>query len=166
MSKNALESSDTRAPLSVERISRMHAGTSVQGYLTSPDSLYFNGTLQGEIKLNNRLVLGEKANIKGNIYATSLTVLGKVEGDIYTKGSVTFGSISSFKGKITAKTVEVQHGALFNAKCLVKPSDDDPKELDQPSEPEMIIEPEENLIVGNTSEGEGKSFFFGIFQNQ
>jgi cytoskeletal protein CcmA (bactofilin family) len=168
ISKKISGSYTSKAPSSssaYEKISRFHPGTSIHGNFTSSDNLYFSGTLIGDIKLDKKLVLGEKSNIKGNISALNLIILGKVEGDINTQGKVIFGSKSTFKGKISAETIEVREGAIFNAQCIVISSDSAWEETLQQSQTDIDLE-QESLIESGASEKEENAFFFKIFQNQ
>lgn len=119
----------TKSEFTGEKISRIHADTVIQGNLKSNDSLFFSGKMVGEIRINNKLVLGESADIKGNIYALNLIILGKVEGEIFIEGKVILGDKSVFRGKISAKTIEVKKGAILNADCIVKSSVESPGEL-------------------------------------
>jgi cytoskeletal protein CcmA (bactofilin family) len=166
ISKKISGSYTSNAPSSAyEKISRFHPGTSIHGNFTSSDNLYFSGTLIGNIKLDKKLVLGERSSIKGNISALNLIVLGKVEGDIYTQGKVIFGSKSTFKGKISAETIEVREGAIFNAQCIVISSGNAWEETAQQSQTDLDLE-QESLIESGISEKEENAFFFKIFQNQ
>jgi cytoskeletal protein CcmA (bactofilin family) len=161
MSKISFESFDARAMLSSEKISRIHHGSTIRGDIKGSDILFFNGTLVGNIKLTNKLVLGEKAIVTGNIYALHVIVLGRVEGQILIQGKAAFGKNSSFKGEISASTLEVATGAVFNATCIAGPSDKNKEELAQQLSG-IAVKPEEELVL-ETDSDDPDNLFFGHF---
>jgi Integral membrane protein CcmA involved in cell shape determination len=136
---------DAGVPFSAEKVSRIHAETTITGTFTSSDNFYFNGRLVGDIKLENKLVLGEKTQIIGNIFAVNLICLGKVEGQVFVKEKAMFGRSSQFKGKISAPVLEVETGAIFNAECFMGPSELPVPEPVVPVEEISIDKPEEHI---------------------
>ncbi|MDP4207518.1 MAG: polymer-forming cytoskeletal protein [Bacteroidota bacterium] len=166
---------DAGVPFSAEKVSRIHAETTITGTFTSSDNFYFNGRLVGDIKLENKLVLGEKTQIIGNIFAVNLICLGKIEGQVYVREKAMFGRSSQFKGKISAPVLEVENGAIFNAECFMESSEvpvpepvvsvreipvDKPREK-IPEEVSVSAEEVESIVEENSE----ISFLNGIFRS-
>jgi cytoskeletal protein CcmA (bactofilin family) len=97
--------------------SRFNSGN-IKGKIYSSDSFYFNGNHQGEFHIQNSLIIGEKAIVKGIIKASNLIVYGKIEGDIEVLGTTKFGHKAIFNGKIKTRNIEVHNGAQINANCI------------------------------------------------
>lgn len=170
---------DAGTPFLAEKVSRIHVGTTITGTLTSADNIYFNGKLVGNVKLENKLVLGEKTEIIGDIFAVDLICLGRVEGQVQVRGKATFGRSSYFKGKISASLLEVENGAFFNAECFMGPFDDSSQTpLVKPAPEKIVVEefavtPEEVYVPQVTADLEKEeqteiaenAFLNGIFRH-
>lgn len=165
-SMELMKSSIIRKAPSPEKISYIHYGTSIKGSFKSQDNIYFNGTIDGDIKLNKKLVLGEKSEVKGNVNASDLLVLGKVEGDMYIQNRVTFGNSSSFTGKISAKAIKVKVGTIFNADCMVRETNEGLEEATEQLPVVVTSESDEAAGSSSSSDNEENAFFLSIFQNQ
>lgn len=146
-----------------ERLSKLQSGTTIHGTINTTDNLYLNGSFVGDIKVKRKLVLGENSDIKGNIQAHTLIVLGKLEGDIYCEEDISFGMTSFFTGKISTKTIEVLNGAHFNAeltvRCLGIP---DVFEDTNKSSAETNLQ----KVQGQNPPDSDNAFLFEIFHNQ
>ena len=53
----------------------------IEGHLTGTDSVKIEGTLIGNIEVNN-VIIGKNGTVRGSIIAQKVTVSGRVEGDI------------------------------------------------------------------------------------
>ncbi len=53
----------------------------IEGHLTGTDSVKIDGTLIGNIEVNN-VVIGKHGTVRGSIIAQKVTISGRVEGDI------------------------------------------------------------------------------------
>jgi cytoskeletal protein CcmA (bactofilin family) len=156
--------SSNRSDSSRSQVSRIHANSTIAGNIKSQDNLYFGGTLIGDIDSGNKLILGENADVRGNIYALNLIVLGKVEGDIHVSGKIVFGSKSNFHGKVSGASIELKNGAVFNASCTIVRSPDVIYEGVRVV-PESTLMTDEKFLSGKSSERDFE-MFFGIPQNQ
>jgi cytoskeletal protein CcmA (bactofilin family) len=83
----------------------------VNGTLTSAGDMQVDGRVEGDIR-SNGLVVGEKAEIHGEIYAEDLTVRGKVVGRIRAR-KVLLCSTSHVEGDILHEAFAVEAGAFF-----------------------------------------------------
>lgn len=149
-----------------ERLSKLQSGTTLQGTINTTDNLYLNGSFVGDIKVKRKLVLGENSDIKGNIQANTLIVLGKLQGDIYCEEDLSFGGASSFSGKISTKTIEVLNGAVFNAELKVR-CPGIPDVFDDNNSPPLESKLlSEEKVQGQNPPDSDNAFLFEIFHNQ
>jgi cytoskeletal protein CcmA (bactofilin family) len=102
--------------LSADIATRVHDCTA-HGIITSDNFTYYDGVFVGDIKISNKLIIGEHAYIQGNIYAIEVIVLGKIIGDLFIEESASFESSAVFTGNLISQRIEIREGAKFNAHC-------------------------------------------------
>jgi cytoskeletal protein CcmA (bactofilin family) len=83
----------------------------VNGALTSSGDMQIDGKVEGDVR-SAGLVIGEKAEIHGEIFAEDLTVRGKVIGRIRAR-KVQLCSTSHVEGDILHEAFAVEAGAFF-----------------------------------------------------
>ena len=96
------------------------------GDLKFTGKMYFDGKLKGNIssdknKNKNKnnsdvLVIGPNAKITGNINAPDITVMGMVEGVIYSEGIIILMPGSVVCGDIHYKDMDMRHGSSVNGR--------------------------------------------------
>ncbi len=91
----------------------------IVGTITFKDSLTIEGKVEGEITSPGDLIIGEHANVKGNVKTRSVTVHGRVEGNIFAKERCDARATSVIEGDITAGTFAVAEGATFSGRSRV-----------------------------------------------
>jgi cytoskeletal protein CcmA (bactofilin family) len=96
------------------------AGTQIEGKITTLHSLRIDGTIEGEIRAEGLVIIGKDGIVKGDVYASSLTVEGLVEGNVYVSDSLHLIRNCQLNGDITAESIEIEQGALFNGKSTMK----------------------------------------------
>jgi cytoskeletal protein CcmA (bactofilin family) len=77
------------------------------------------GTIEGDVKCQGKLVVGEKGFIQGNIECQNADVMGKIEGKLDVKGSLALRATSNLVGDISTSTLMVEPNALFNGSCVM-----------------------------------------------
>lgn len=106
-----------------ERVNQFQTGLQITGQLVSLNSCYFNGKINGNIEIHNKLVLGENSEVVGDIFAKELLIKGKVVGNIIVENKLTLSKSSSINSKSLHTTlIEVENGAELNVKNLVMQS--------------------------------------------
>ena len=92
-----------------------------KGKLKFSDSLMIKGSLEGEIEAKEgHLYIGEKASVKANIEASSVSTMGKIDGNIKAKDFLELFSEGAVKGDIATSAIYIEKGALFNGKTIMK----------------------------------------------
>ncbi len=92
--------------------SSINEHTSFQGNINCKTPLYINGEFTGDIRSTERVSIGPKAFVLGNIYARSLIIEGVVRGCLYVKESLILRQSSQIgSGRIESTRLEVAAGA-------------------------------------------------------
>ena len=102
--------------------------TIFDGNIKCEGAIRIDGVVNGNIKSNDDIFIGETANIKGNLYANSVYISGTVEGNIYSKSTIRFFSSGHMYGDVEAFSIITDEGAVFNGKCTTLASDDNQSE--------------------------------------
>src|ERR1700733_13231090 len=107
----------------------------VKGLLTSTGDIQIDGYVEGDIR-SVGLVIGEKAEIHGEIYAEDVTVRGRVMGQIHAR-KVLLAATSHVEGDILHEAFAVEAGAFFEGNCRHSdnPLGDEVKKSDEAKKP-------------------------------
>lgn len=98
-------------------VSRIAAGVSVKGDLISKSDLRIDGTINGKVVSDTRIVVGEGASLKGSLYCNSLDFWGTMDGDVYVRDTLSLKAGSKIKGSIHVRRFEVEMGAEIDGIC-------------------------------------------------
>ena len=103
--------------VNVNDVSRISAGTIVKGEISSPGDLRIDGCFEGRILAQGRVVVGEKAVVKGDILCRSVDFCGKMEGNFFVKDTLTLKGGCSVQGDLHVKRLQVELDARFDGHC-------------------------------------------------
>lgn len=92
-------------------------GVKVEGDFKSRGNIIIEGAVDGSIKTNNNLQVGERAKISANVEATNAYVAGEISGNVSVKEKLELAPTAKIFGDLEAKTLIINAGALFNGKC-------------------------------------------------
>ena len=112
--------------VNVNEVSRISTGTVVKGEISSSNDIRIDGTFEGKVKSKGRVVVGEKALIKGDIICANVDFWGTMEGNFYVKDTLSLKSSSKVKGDLHIKRLQVELDAKFDGTCqMITESDFD-----------------------------------------
>ena len=103
--------------VNVNSVSRISEGTVIKGEIFSPSDIRIDGSFEGKIISEGRVVAGEKAVIKGDIICDNFDIWGKLEGCIYTKDMLSLKEGCKVDGNINVRRLSVELGAVLNGTC-------------------------------------------------
>ena len=98
-------------------INTIAQGTTIKGTISAVGDFRLDGTLDGHITLNGKLVVGESGFIKGNIVCQNANIIGRVEGNISVKELLSLNSTANVKGDILINRLSIEPGATFTGSC-------------------------------------------------
>lgn len=96
------------------------AGAVVNGSMTTDTDFRLDGQVEGDVKCNGKIVIGQKGRVKGDITAINAEILGEVEGSLQVSEKLILKSTSVIKGDITTGILEIEPNARFNGLCKMK----------------------------------------------
>jgi cytoskeletal protein CcmA (bactofilin family) len=91
------------------------ADMAIQGSLSSSGDMQVDGRVEGDIR-SAGLVIGEQAEVHGEIFAQEVTVRGKVMGRIHAR-KVLLAATCRVEGDILHEAFAVESGAYFEGNC-------------------------------------------------
>ena len=120
----------------------LSADVEIKGSLKFQNELTVDGKVEGEITSTGILTVGENSEIKGEIKTKSVTVLGKVHGNITVDERCELKARAVLFGDLKATRLVIEEGATFVGKSEVTPN----KVAMRP--PEVVRAPEARAADG------------------
>ena len=91
----------------------------IKGSIKFQKELMIDGKVEGEINSDGVLTIGENADIRGEIKTKSITVYGKVHGNITVGERCELKSRCTLQGDLKAARLVIEEGATFIGKSEV-----------------------------------------------
>src|SRR2546427_9500964 len=91
----------------------------IKGSIKFQKDLLIDGKVEGEINSDGVLTIGENADIHGEIKTKSITVYGKVQGNITVGERCELKSRCTLQGDLKAARLVIEEGATFIGKSEV-----------------------------------------------
>jgi cytoskeletal protein CcmA (bactofilin family) len=93
----------------------------VSGRLSFSEPTRIDGTLRGEVRATDTLVIGERGFVDGTIRAARLIILGRVKGRVFDAERVEIGPQGSLRGELETRQLVVQDGGRVDGPCRIDP---------------------------------------------
>ncbi len=103
-------------------------GTTFKGDLVFEDLLRIDGKFEGTIRSESELIIGDSAQVKGELTVDSVTVNGRVDGKITAKSKIEINSRARVTGELHSPVLSIQDGAVFDGTVTMGSSPVDKKE--------------------------------------
>lgn len=89
----------------------------VKGDIVSTEDLVIDGQVQGTIELGNHsLVIGQGASVVADLNAKTVTISGKLKGNVMSSGRVELKSTAKVEGDISSPKLVMEDGANLSGK--------------------------------------------------
>jgi len=98
--------------------------TSLTGDVDAGGFTRVDGSIRGDVKAKGRVVVGERARLKGNVSGTNVTVGGVVYGNIISDGHLIILSTAIVIGDIITRRIQADDGCFINGSVAVCPTDE------------------------------------------
>lgn len=94
----------------------------IKGSIKFQNDMLIDGKVEGEIISPGTLTIGENAEIRGEIKTKSVTVLGKVHGNITVEERCELKTRAVLMGDLKSARLMIEEGATFVGKSEVTPN--------------------------------------------
>lgn len=99
---------------------RIAQSITVKGDLSGREDLFFDGTLEGRIRLpDSCVVIGPGGRVQADVEANEIIVEGVVTGNLRGRTRVELRHTSRVRGDVTTERIAIQEGARFNGRIEV-----------------------------------------------
>lgn len=89
----------------------------IKGSLKNQGSVQINGTVEGEVKSDQMVTIGETASVTGPVLAKTVEISGIVRGVVNATEKIEVNPKGQIFGDLITKTLIIKQGAIFNGKC-------------------------------------------------
>jgi len=93
-------------------------GSFIKGEMRVSGFLRIDGDLDGNLETPGKVIVGEKARIRGDIHALEVSVGGVVQGDIVAPNGVTLLSTALVLGTVITRRLQVEDSVLLTGRCF------------------------------------------------
>jgi cytoskeletal protein CcmA (bactofilin family) len=94
----------------------------LKGNLKNKGSIQINGTVDGEVRSDENINIGETAKINGPVIAKTIEISGEVKGLVEATEKLEVNPTGKILGDINAKSLIIKQGAKFIGKSIMPAS--------------------------------------------
>jgi len=94
----------------------------LKGNLKNKGSIQINGTVDGEVRSDENINIGETAKINGPVVAKTIEISGEVKGLVEATERLEVNPTGKVLGDINAKSLIIKQGAKFIGKSIMPAS--------------------------------------------
>ena len=98
--------------------------TSLTGDIEAGGFTRIDGSIRGDLIAKGRVVIGERARMKGNVSGMNITIGGVVCGNIIADGHLIILSSAIVIGDIITRRIQADDGCFINGRVAVCSSDE------------------------------------------
>jgi cytoskeletal protein CcmA (bactofilin family) len=105
---------DDRTAQTAETHSIVDRHSLFSGTFRTARDLRVEGTIEGEIACEGKIIIAQGARVKATITARELEVAGELDGETTCSGRFRITPTGNATGKVTAASLVIEEGARFN----------------------------------------------------
>ena len=106
---------NTRPPEQLNAL--LGKGSSFEGKLLFEGSVRIDGKFTGEIISTDTLMIGEGAEVKGEVQVGSLVIVGDYNGNAKAIKSIELKAPAKVRGTLTTASIVIERGVFFDGTC-------------------------------------------------
>jgi cytoskeletal protein CcmA (bactofilin family) len=110
----------------------MDQGVRLEGTLQLAGIFRLDGKVKGNIVSEQSLILGEHAQVEGQIEGNHVSISGRFDGVIFAKGRVEVQAKGVVTGEIHTPCLVIEPGGIFDGRCHMLASSEATKPLTIP----------------------------------
>lgn len=99
------------------QINTITHGSVIKGNVVANGDFRLDGTLEGNIQINGKLVIGEAGVIKGNAVCQNAHIIGTIVGNVSVKELLSLNATANVKGDLLINKLSIEPGAVFSGTC-------------------------------------------------
>ncbi len=130
----------------------------LKGNLHNKGSIQVNGNVDGEVRSDENILIGETAKIKGPVVAKKIEISGEIKGLVEASEKLEINSSGRVYGDINAKSLVIKEGAIFVGKSA---STQTPSESAETETEKTIAKETPEIVIEPAKENKDKMGFFG-----
>lgn len=133
----------------------------LKGNIKNKGSIQINGVVEGEVRSDDNVNVGETAKIKGPVVAKTIEISGEVNGLVEATERLEVNPTGKVIGDINAKSLIIKQGATFVGKSIM-PAEDNNKAKSEHNE----VKSEKETSSTSQNQVENKEDKFGFFSKK
>ena len=91
----------------------------VKGNFHGTGNIIIEGTVEGSVKTDKYLLVGEKAEITASVEAGEAKIAGVITGNINIKGYLDVAATAEITGDINAHEISIEKGGVVNGRLTI-----------------------------------------------
>ncbi len=95
----------------------INSDTTIEGSIKAKGNLRIDGTLQGDLICEGRVVVGKTGLIEGQIKCQNAEIEGTIKANIVVSELLTLKATAKLQGDIVTKKLSIEPGASFTGSC-------------------------------------------------
>lgn len=123
--------SSSSAAAQRRRITHIAPGTRIEGRLAGSSELLIEGEVEGEIRVETTVIIGNEGVVQGPVTAQLVRVSGRVLGSIQASERIEVMPSGSVEGDMAAPRVIIAEGAFFKGRVEMKGERDRDRDRDR-----------------------------------
>ena len=101
----------------------LEKGCHLEGSMQFEETARIDGSFKGEIFTPDILIIGDGAQVSGQIEADIVVISGKFEGEIFATNRIEIQAPAIVKGTVRTAILQIEEGAVFEGKTkMLAPS--------------------------------------------
>ena len=104
-------------PQPEQLIASLHKGCRVSGQLMFQGNARIDGTVEGEIQCQGKLIIGEGAEIRAKISGKVVVIQGRVDGNVAATERIELAAPARLHGNINTPRLIIAEGVVFDGDC-------------------------------------------------
>jgi len=96
---------------------KIGAGTVIQGDIRSKGDIRIDGTINGSLHVEGKVVVGETGVVEGDVTCQNADVEGLIKATITVQELLSLKATAKLLGDVKSKKLAVEPGAIFSATC-------------------------------------------------
>jgi len=98
--------------------------TSLAGDIEAGGFTRVDGSIRGNVGAKGRVIIGERARVKGNVSGKNITIGGVVCGNVIADGHLVILSTAIIIGEIITRRIQADDGCFINGRVSVCQNDE------------------------------------------